>query len=149
MHVFIAGIMQANRQDRLIEAQDYRLRLTETLQAHVPDVNIIDPWALNPNSVNYDDEQARHTFITMTRRAAEADVLLAYLPLPSMGTAMEMWEAFNAGAFVVAVTPYKHHWAMKFTADEILPDLDLLVAAIENGRMHDWAQKRRAKDRQL
>ncbi|MCP5098467.1 MAG: hypothetical protein GY943_23195 [Chloroflexi bacterium] len=142
MHVFIAGIMQAIREDRFIESQDYRVRLTQVLQAHVPNVEITDPWALNPNSVNYDDEQARHTFVTMTKRAADADVLLAYLPVASMGTAMEMWEAYHAGAFVVAVTPFKHHWAMKFTSDEIMPDLDTLVTAIENGRIHDWARKR-------
>lgn len=142
MHIFIAGIMQANRNDKYIESQDYRVRITEALRTHVPDVHITDPFAANPSSVHYDDAQARHTFITNTKRAAEADILLAYVPLPSMGTAMEMWEASQAGAYVVTVTPYTHHWAMKFTSDEILPDLDSLIAAIENGRIHHWAKKR-------
>lgn len=142
MHIFIAGVMQADRQDHLIEEQDYRVRITNALQTHVPEAKISDPWALNPGSVDYDAQQARRTFHAMTRLAGEADILLAYLPLPSMGTAMEMWQAHNAGAYIVAVTPFVHHWAIRFVADEILPDLEALEAAIENGRIYRWLNKR-------
>lgn len=61
--------------------------------------------------------------------------MIAYLPHASMGTAMEMWEAFNVGIYIVAVTPFVHHWAVRFTANEILPDLDTLLVEIENGRL--------------
>ena len=147
MHVFIAGIIQANRSDKLIESQDYRAKITDALKRHVPDVQITDPFAANPHSVDYDDVKARYTFLTNTKRAADVDVLLAYVPLPSMGTAMEMWEASQSGVYVVAVTPYIHNWAMKFTSDEILPDLESLIAGIENGRIFQWAQKREAVSR--
>jgi hypothetical protein len=134
MHVFIAGIMQGIRTDNQIDSQSYRLRITEALQKHIPQVQITDPWAANPNSVAYDEVLARHTFLTNTRKVKEADILIAYLPQPSMGTAMEMWEAYNAGLYIIAVTPYVHHWAVRFTANEILPDLETLLAEIENGR---------------
>jgi hypothetical protein len=71
----------------------------------------------------------------MTKEAGQADLLIAYLPVPSMGTAMEMWEAFQANTYIIAVTPLIHHWAVRFTADEIMPDLDSLLADIENGRI--------------
>ena len=90
MRVFIAGVMQGTRPDDQIGDQSYRVRISQALQKHVPGVHITDPWALNPNSVNYDDNQARHTFVTMTQEAGRADLLIAYLPVPSMGTAMEM-----------------------------------------------------------
>jgi hypothetical protein len=135
MHVFIAGVMQGIRSDDQIDDQSYRERITAALQQHAPEVEITDPWALNPNSVAYDDETARHTFLTMTRKTREANLLIAYLPKPSMGTAMEMWEAYNAGLYIIAVTPYVHHWAVRFTANEILPDLETLLAEIENGRI--------------
>ncbi|MBK8903854.1 MAG: MoaD/ThiS family protein [Anaerolineaceae bacterium] len=134
LRVFLAGVMQANRQDVAIESQDYRVTLTEALRRHVPDVQLIDPWADNPGSLAYDEEQARHTFLTMTARASEADLLIAYLPLPSMGTAMEMWQAYQGNTYIIAVTPYVNHWAIRFTAHEILPDLDSLIALLENGR---------------
>lgn len=131
LRVFIAGVMQANRRDNLLESQEYRLRLGQTLRQHIPDVQLIDPWAENPNSLDYDDERARHTFLTMTHKASEADLLIAYLPLPSMGTAMEMWQAYQANTYIIAITPFVRHWAIRYTADEILPDLDSLFGLLE------------------
>ena len=133
--IFLAGVMQASRDDHLIEDQHYRVQLTALLEEHLPGVKIIDPWAMNPDSVHYDDEQARHTFLTMTRQASEVDLLIAYLPQPSMGTAMEMWQAHEAGVAIVAITPYVHHWAVKHTARRILPDLASFTALVRDGRL--------------
>ncbi len=135
MHVFIAGVMQGERRDDQIDSQSYRSRITEALRTHIPEVTITDPFALNPNSVNYEVEQARHTFLTMTKEAGKADLIIAYLPSVSMGTAMEMWEAFQSGVHIIAVTPYVHHWAIRFTATEILPDLETLFQRIESGTL--------------
>lgn len=145
MHIFIAGVMQAERLDDQIVSQDYRARITRALRAAMPGVQITDPFALNPDSVNYDDDRARHTFLTMTKKAAEADLLIAYLPQVSMGTAMEMWEAHQAGAYIIAVTPHVHHWAIRFTTNEILPDLDSLEEMISNGRLHQIMQSRNGR----
>lgn len=144
MHVFIAGVMQGERRDDQIDSQSYRLRIAEALRNHVPGVTITDPWALHPDSVRYDADMARHTFLNMTRRAAEVDLLIAYLPNLSMGTAMEMWQAHQAGVHIIAVTPFIHHWAIRFTADEILPDLESLIAHIEAGRLNGWSGRRAA-----
>jgi hypothetical protein len=135
MHVFIAGVMQGIRHDDQIDDQHDRVHIGEALNQHIPGIRITDPWALNPNSVNYDPDQARQTFLTMTKEAGRADLLIAYLPVPSMGTAMEMWEAFQAQTYIIAVTPLIHHWAVRFTANEIIPDLDGLMMDIENGRI--------------
>ncbi|MFQ5420437.1 MAG: hypothetical protein ACE5FD_04440 [Anaerolineae bacterium] len=135
MHVFIAGIMQGDRRDDQIDSQNYRLLITHALKKHFPNTQITDPWALNPNSVNYTAEQARHTFLTMTELAAEVDLLIAYLPKASMGTAMEMWQAYKAGVPIIAVTPLVHHWAVRFTANAIVSDLDELVKMMGDGRL--------------
>ena len=143
MHVFIAGVMQGARLDDQVDDQNYRVRITEALQTHLPDVHISDPWALNPGSVDYDDARARRTFLDMTRLAGKADLLIAYLPTVSMGTAMEMWQAYQADTYIVAVTPHVHHWAIRFTADEILPDLGSLFAKIEDGTISRVLQRGR------
>ena len=145
MHVFIAGVMQAERLDNQIVSQDYRARISQVLKSTIPDVTITDPFALNPGSVNYDTERARHTFLTMTKKAAEADLLIAYLPQVSMGTAMEIWEAYQAGAYIIAITPHIHHWAIRFTTNEILPDLDSLEVMIGNGRLHQIMSSRNGR----
>lgn len=130
--------MQASRRDHLIESQDYRRRMTENLQQHIENVKILDPFALHPNSVTYNDEQAEQTFIGNTRRAAEVDVLIAYLPVASLGTAMEMWQAYEAGATIITVSELTHNWAIKFTSHEIYPSLEALFEAVENGRWRTW-----------
>ena len=75
--------------------------------------------------------------------------MIAYLPKMSMGTAMEMWEAYNAGIYIVAVTPYVHHWAIRFTANEILPDLETLLVVIENGRLPQLVRQQNSVDQPL
>ena len=146
MKVFIGGIMQGQRQDDQIDSQTYRVQITEAFQKSAPEISMIDPWALNPDSVNYDADRARNTFITMTRKVQEADLMIAYIPRMSMGTAMEMWEAYNKGVYIVAVTPYIHHWAIRFTASEILPDLETLLADIENGRLPQLVRQQNSVD---
>lgn len=135
MHFFIAGVMQGARTDKYIEAQDYRLALTRTIKKNFPEARITDPWALNPGSVDFEETRARETFHTMTALAGEADLLIAYLPTVSMGTAMEMWEAHKSGTYIIAVTPHLYHWAIRFTADEIYPDLDTVLQLLENGHV--------------
>ena len=135
MHVFIAGVMQGARLDHQIDDQDYRMRISNALKEYVPDVQITDPWALNPGSVYYDAARARRTFLDMTVLAGKADLLIAYLPTVSMGTAMEMWQAFQSGTYIVAATPHVHHWAIRFTADEVVPDLESLLDKIRDGHL--------------
>ena len=135
MHVFIAGVMQGDRHDDQIDDQHYHVQIAAALKKHIPGVKITDPWATNPNSVSYDEPTARRTFLTMTKKAGQVDLLIAYLPKMSMGTAMEMWEAYQAGVYIIAVTPYVHHWAIRFTASEIVPDLEALMEMIGNGRL--------------
>ncbi len=141
MQVFIAGVMQGSRNDRLIDKQDYRQLIATALEKHVPDVVIIDPFRLNPDSVSYDSDKARETFKTNTAKAADADVLIAYLPTASMGTAIEMWTAFSADRYIIVVSPLVHNWVIQVTADEVLPDLDSLISAIEDGRFHKGLMK--------
>jgi hypothetical protein len=146
MHVFIAGVMQGERRDDQIESPSYRIRISDALRAKMPDVTIIDPWAMNPDSVSYDDQLARQTFLSLTRRAGEVDLLIAYLPTVSMGTAMEMWQAYQAGVYIIAITPHVHHWAIRFTADKILPDLDDMLQLIENGGLVQAVEARNEVD---
>ncbi len=146
MHIFIAGVMQGTRLDDQIHEQEYRLSIARSIQNHIPEARVTDPWALNPNSVDYDEERARKTFLSMIAMAGMADLLIAYLPTVSMGTAMEMWEAHQSDTYIIAVTPHSHHWAIRFTADEIVPDLKSLLEIIENGHVAGILQRRTAVD---
>jgi hypothetical protein len=135
MHVFIAGVMQGSRLDDQIDSQNYRLRIIEALEAYFPHTKVTDPWALYPDSVGYDLERLRATFFANTSLAGEADLLIAYLPHASMGTAIEMWTAYQNHAYIVAVTPMAHNWVVRITADEVVPDLNSLLVHIESGKL--------------
>ncbi|MCA9939597.1 MAG: hypothetical protein KC418_13200 [Anaerolineales bacterium] len=135
MRVFIAGIMQGSRQENDLDSQSYRARITQALITHLPAAEIVDPLALHPNSLSYNDTQVRTTFQDMTRLAGQADLVIAYVPQASMGTAIEMWTAHNAGKPILVVTPLLHNWVVKYCASHILPDLESLLAFIENGSL--------------
>jgi hypothetical protein len=66
---------------------------------------------------------------------AEVDVLIAYVPEASMGTAIEMWEAHRHGRTVVTISPLKHNWAVRFLSHELYPDLDEFERALSDGRL--------------
>lgn len=140
-HIFIAGVMQGSRLDDQIDGQDYRIRIGEALHNHLPGVDVTDPWRLHPDSVQYGEAETRRTFMENTGLAREADVLIAYLPHASMGTAIELWEAHHNGTYVIAVTPMAHNWVVRITADEILPDLESLLTYIESGRLEQVLQR--------
>lgn len=123
MRVFIAGVMQGSRHDQGIAAQDYRGQIAEVLRAHLPDVAIVDPNEIHPDGVNYDRRRAKRTLIEMAELAGAVDCLVAYVPEASMGTALEMWHAHQAGIPVYTVSPMEHNWIIFSLSDQVFPDL--------------------------
>ena len=76
----------------------------------------------------------------------EIDVLLAFVPEASMGTAIEMWEAHQHGAAVITISPLKHNWAVKFLSHALYADLPEFEAALRRRRNRE-ALSVRAGDR--
>jgi hypothetical protein len=58
-----------------------------------------------------------------------------------MGTAIELWTAQKSDKPVIAVTPLIHNWVVRLTAQEVLPDLDSLIAAINDGIITRLAER--------
>ncbi len=123
MRVFIGGVMQGSRYDGGMGDQSYRQRLAEAVRARWPDAEIIDPLLLHPNSVTYDDGAARETLFAMAELAGHSDVLIVYLPEASMGTALEMYMAYQHSIPVLAVTPMTENWVVRAMARRIFPSL--------------------------
>lgn len=135
MKVFIAGIMQGSRMDRYIDVQDYRRMIAEAILDRHPGVEIVDPNELHPDGVEYDDERAKTTLLGMADLAAEADMLVAYAPKASMGTAVEMWRAFEAGSPVITISPMAANWVVKHLSEAVLPDLDAFRVWVADGKL--------------
>jgi nucleoside 2-deoxyribosyltransferase len=126
---FIAGIIQGSLADGMHD-QDYRARIAEVIRRRFPDARIVDPVALNPNSLEYSDDEARETFFAMIEEARAADVVIAFVPSCSMGTAVEMWEARRAGKPVIAISPLTRNWAVRYLSTREVGSIDELDTAL-------------------
>lgn len=133
MRVFLAGIMQGSNNHDGVHAQDYRAFLAGLLAAHVPDVEVYDPWAVYPDSPSYPDDRVRTVLVANIQEAAASDLVIAYLPQASMGTALEMWEAWRAGVPVIAITPLVANWVVRTCAAQRYATLEEFAEAVQAG----------------
>ena len=77
-------------------------------------------------------------------------MLVAFVPEASMGTAIEMWEAYQHGAAVVTISPLRHNWAVKFLSHALYADLASFEVALQSGevakRIDEVAKRPSSKD---
>ncbi|MGQ9822364.1 MAG: hypothetical protein ACUVQK_10915 [Thermogutta sp.] len=135
MKVFLAGIMQGSLTEKGLHDQDYRQLLRNALGQAFPNAEIYDPLAEHRNSLDYPPMTGREVFFYHNRMCREVDVLVAYLPQASMGTGIEMWEAYQHGAAVISISPMRHNWAVKFLSHAIFPDVPAFLAAVTSGEI--------------
>jgi hypothetical protein len=137
MRFFLAGIMQGSLREAAIHDQDYRGRLAALLTRRFPQADVYDPLAAHGESLDYDDARGREVFFGHNRMCGEVDVLVAFVPEASMGTAIEMWEAHRNGRLVISISPLEHNWAVKFLSHARYRDVAEFEAAVESGALAD------------
>ena len=135
MRIFLAGIMQGSHAEALVHDQEYRARIKRLVEAHFPQADVYDPRADHAESLGYDEATGRRVFFRHNLMCREIDVLLAFLPEASMGTAIQMWEAYQHGAAVIAISPLKHNWAVKFLSHAMYADLEEFETALQSGEV--------------
>ena len=133
MRFFIAGIMQGSRQDDDICGQDYRTTIREIILREYPEAEVVCPFELYPDSPYYGPEEGKRTFLDLIDRAKEADFLVAYLPEASMGTAIEIWQAYRAGARILSISPMAENWVVKFLSDRVFATVEEFEQYIGSG----------------
>jgi len=133
--IFLAGILQGSLAEPALHDQQYRKQIGGLLERYLPECELYDPVANHRHSLQYDDQTGRRVFFEHNRMCREIDVLLAFVPEASMGTAIEMWEAYTHGAAVVTISPLVHNWAVKFLSHAIYRDLHEFEAALSRGQL--------------
>jgi hypothetical protein len=113
MRIFIAGVMQGSLKDKGMESQDYREAICQLVNEIHPDYETYDPFSLFPDSVKYDTQRARQVLLAMAEEAGKSDVVVAYLPEASMGTALEMIRAYDNGKPVISISPMAENWVVR------------------------------------
>jgi hypothetical protein len=133
MKVFLAGIMQGSHVAALVHDQHYRDGLREVVQRRWPEAEVYDPFAGHGNSIGYSVAQAREVFNRHVQMCREFDLVIAYVPEASMGTAIEVWEAHRHGRAVITITPLVHNWVVQLTSVAVYPDREAFDAALGAG----------------
>jgi hypothetical protein len=134
MKVFLAGIIQGSLAEPQIHRQDWRDAFKRVLGERLPQAEVYCHYTAHPASIKYEMPTIRSTLAEGNRRAADCDLLLAYVPEASMGTAIEMYEAARAGAVVLTVSPLKVNWVIRAYSDrvfETVRELDDFLASAE------------------
>jgi hypothetical protein len=140
--IFIGGIMQGSRLENDLVSQDYRAQLTDLITRYVPDAEVVDPFSLHPGSVNYDDEKAKQTLLALAKDAGASDALIAYLPAASMGTALEMYEAFTHRTPVITISPMRANWVVRHLSSVILEDISDFEKFLLDGKLQAFMNHR-------
>ena len=144
MRFFLAGIMQGSHVGPVLHEQDYRRRIVDLLAVYFPEAEVYDPRSHHAQSIVYDEATGRRVFFRHNRMCREVDVLLAFLPEASMGTAIEMWEAYRHGTVVITISPMVHNWAVRFLSHARYADVEQFEAALADGRLARTIQQVRA-----
>jgi hypothetical protein len=137
VRLFLAGIMQGSRTDLGIHSQDYREMIRCEILSRYPEAEVFCPFELHPNSVDYDEALGRQTLLDEAAQAAAADALIAYVPEASMGTAIEMWQAYHAGKPVWTISPLAANWVIRFLSTRVFPDLEAFLRFVRSGGLDD------------
>lgn len=133
MRFFLAGIMQGSHFAAVLHNQDYREHLKKLLAETFPEADVYDPLADHGSSLEYDDAEGKRVFFHHNHLCREIDVLVAFVPEASMGTAIEMWEAFQHGGVVLTISPLAHNWAVRFLSHEVFADYESFESAVRDG----------------
>ncbi len=148
MKVFLAGIIQGSLVEAKIHGQDWRREFKRVLARRLPSADVYCHYSRHPQSITYDLPTLKATLEEGNRRAAGCDVLVAYVPSASMGTAIEMYEAARHGAAVLTVSPLSANWVVRAYSDRIFPDVAALDAFLAGGELDALlAEKARARGR--
>lgn len=129
--IFLAGIIQGSNKDRAIHSQDYREKIKSIIRKAYPEAEIYDPLDGHLQSVDYDDDKGKATFLGSMAEIDDCDLMIAYLPVASLGTAIEIWESHKRGIPVWIITGMKTNWVVRFCSDKIFDDIESLAGYME------------------
>ncbi|MBN1553284.1 MAG: hypothetical protein JXA11_00955 [Phycisphaerae bacterium] len=140
MNIFLAGIIQGSLVEATIHQQDWRDAIGDVLKRHLPDANVYCHFSKHPQSITYDFPEIQKTFDEGLHEARTCDVLIAWLPSASMGTAIEMYEAFRTGVAVLTISPMTANWVVKLYSHKIFSDLEAFEAYLASGELEPFVR---------
>jgi hypothetical protein len=124
MKIYISGVMQGSKKGQGIQGQGYRQVISDAIKIRHQNAEIYDPFSLFPDSVEYDDQRSRQVLFEMADAAASADIVIAYLPEASMGSALEMIRAYDNGKAIISISTMEKNWFIGAVSAKIFLSLE-------------------------
>ena len=141
MNIFLAGIIQGSKTGENIHAQDWRGGIIEAVERYLPEAEVYCHFTEHPNSITYEGDKILDTFEDGLQRAVVADLVIAYIPSASMGTAIEMYEAKRNATPVISITPMETNWVVRLYSDKIFPDIESFAEYLADGGAEEIRKK--------
>ena len=63
-------------------------------------------------------------FFNYCEIAGKVDLLIAYIPEASMGTAIEIWVAYKAGIPILTISRLKSNWVVKLLSTRVYENIN-------------------------
>lgn len=134
MKVYISGVVHGSHADGGISDQSYRTRIKATLEGRYHGVSIVSPVSREEQDAERDVLEGR--FFGQIQQALTADVVVAYLPEASMGSAIEMWEAYKNSHPLIVISSLEN-WSVRFLASRVYSGLEEFEDAVKQGDLDD------------
>jgi nucleoside 2-deoxyribosyltransferase len=93
----------------------------------MPEAEVYDPYDGHETSVHYDTEKGESVFRASLEKIGECDLMIAFIPVASMGTAIEMWECRGMGIPIWSITEMQDNWVVRFCSEMIFSDIESLA----------------------
>jgi len=123
MRIFLAGIIQGSIAEANIYDQNWREPIKALLARYLPEADVYCHFSRHPNSITYDLPDIRATLAEGIAAAEASDLVIAYVPSASMGTAIEIHRAARAGAVILTISPLAANWVLRAYSDRLFEDL--------------------------
>jgi len=130
---YLSGVMQGSLKDNSRVSQEYRQILKDLILRSYPDAKILCPAELFPDAPTQDEVLAKSIVPQCAEIASSTDVLVAFLPEASMGTAVELWEAYKSSRINIVISPMRHNLMLKAVSDVIVPSIEEFGKFISDG----------------
>jgi hypothetical protein len=125
---FLAGVIQGSIREQEVHGQEYREQLKQIIARRTPGRTVFCPIEEHRSSVLYDDAEARRVFFAHLDVVRQCRALVAYLPVASMGTAIEMETCRRADIPIITISPMGLNWIIRLYSAAVLPDLEAFEA---------------------
>jgi hypothetical protein len=135
MKIFISGVMQGSKKGVGIQGQGYRQVISDALKLQHPDAQIYDPFSAFPDAGDFDDVLSKHTLFAMAEEAGSSDIVIAYLPEASMGSALEMIRAYDNGKTIISISGLEKNWFVRAVSDRIFRSLNDFCSWVQQERL--------------